>query len=137
MGNAAENILSASRPPGATGRGDKYLGEIAQELRRVLWKTQKGFISASCRLPDVAWSDISALLVEWAEDVHNDIGLWRTVETHQRQCLGTSLPLIVNSSGNALRTNLFPLRRRVGGGLNFRERADGGKLAHASRNRQS
>src|ERR1039458_3722216 len=82
MGNAAENILSACRPPGVTGRGDKYLGEIAQELRRVLWKTQKSFIFASCRLPDAAWSDISALLVEWAEDVHNDIGLWRTVEAH-------------------------------------------------------
>jgi len=101
MGNAAEHILSASRLPGATGRGDKYLGEIARELRRVLWKTQTSFTCASCRLPDVAWSDISALLVEWAEDVHNDIGLWRTVETHQRQCFGTPLPLIVDASPEA------------------------------------
>jgi hypothetical protein len=96
MSSAAENNFVATRPPGFTGRGDKYLGEIAQELRRVLWKTQKSFAFSSCRLPDDAWTVMSVLLVEWAEDVHNDIGLWRTVETHQRQCFGTPLPLIVN-----------------------------------------
>ncbi len=98
MSSAAEHNLPSSRPLGFTGRGDEYLGEIAQELRRVLWKTQKNFVFPSCRLQDNAWTDVSALLVEWAEDVHNDIGLWRTVETHQRQYFGTPLPLIVNAS---------------------------------------
>jgi hypothetical protein len=98
MSGAAEHNFPSARPPGFTGRGDKYLGEIAQELRRVLWKTQKNFVFPSCRLPDDVWTDVSALLVEWAEDVHNDIGLWRTVETHQRQYFGTPLPLIVDAS---------------------------------------
>ena len=98
MSSAAKHIFLSARLPGFTGRGDKYLGEIAQELRRVLLKTQNTFVFPSCRLPDAAWSDVAALLVEWAEDVHNDIGLWRTVETHQRQCFGTPLPLIVNAS---------------------------------------
>ena len=97
MSSAGKNSFPSARPQGFTGRGDKYLGEIAQELRRLLWKTQKNFAFPSCRLPDDAWTDVSALLVEWAEDVHNDIGLWRTVETHQRQCFGTPLPLIVNA----------------------------------------
>lgn len=34
------------------------------------------------------------LLVEWAEDIHNDLGLWRTVEAHQRQCFGTPWPFV-------------------------------------------
>jgi hypothetical protein len=63
-----------------------------------LWKTQNTFAFPSCRLPDAACSDVAVLLVEWAEDVHNDIGLWRTVEAHQRRCFGTPLPLIVNAS---------------------------------------
>ena len=98
MSGAAKHIFLSARLPGFTGRGDKYLGEIAQELRRVLLKTQNTFVFPSCRLPDAAWSDVAALLVEWAEDVHNDIGLWRAVETHQRRCFGTPLPLIVNAS---------------------------------------
>lgn len=98
MSSAGKHSFPSARPQGFTGRGDKYLGEIAQELRRLLCKTQKYFAFPSCRLPDDTWTDVSALLVEWAEDVHNDIGLWRTVETHQRQCFGTPLPLIVNAS---------------------------------------
>jgi hypothetical protein len=98
MSSAAKQTFQSARLPGFTGRGDKYLGEIAQDLRRVLWKTQNGFAHATCRLPDVAWSEVAVLLVEWAEDIHNDLGLWRTVEEHQRQCFGTRLPFLIASA---------------------------------------
>jgi hypothetical protein len=112
MSGAAKHIFLSARLPGFTGRGDKYLGEIAQELRRVLLKTQNTFVFPSCRLPDAAWSDVAALLVEWAEDVHNDIGLWRAVETHQRRCFGTPLPLIVNASPEVEPRDFDPRRIR-------------------------
>jgi hypothetical protein len=96
MSGAAKQIFQSARLPGFTGRGDKYLGDIAQELQRVLRKTQNSFGLPACRLPDAAWSEVAVLLVEWAEDIHNDTGLWRTVEAHQRRCLGTPLPLVVN-----------------------------------------
>ena len=70
------------------------MGEAAPELRRVLWKTQPSFAHPACRLPDAAWNDVAVLLVEWEEDIHNDLGLWRAVEEHQRRCLGTPLPLL-------------------------------------------
>jgi len=98
VSSVARQVFLSARLPGYTGRGDKYLGEIAQELRRVLWKTQHAFTYPSCRLPDAAWSEVAVLLVEWAEDIHNDIGLWRTVEAHQQQCFGTPLPLVASSS---------------------------------------
>jgi len=110
MSGAAKRIFLSARVPGFTGRGDKYLGEIAQELHRVLLKTQNAFGFPACRLPDAAWSDVAALLVEWAEDIHNDIGLWRTVETHQRQCFGTPLPLIVDAAPE-VEPRDFDLRR--------------------------
>ncbi|PWU18514.1 MAG: hypothetical protein C5B50_09005 [Verrucomicrobia bacterium] len=94
MRSAAKQTLSSTRLSGYTGRGDKYLGDIAQDLRRVLWKTQNTFAHGTCRLRDIAWSEVAVLLVEWAEDVHNDLGLWRTVEAYQRQCFGTALPFI-------------------------------------------
>src|SRR5947209_8180059 len=62
MSSAAKQSFLAARLPGFTGRGDKYLGELAQELRRVLWKTQNKFAHATCRLPDSAWSDVAVLL---------------------------------------------------------------------------
>jgi hypothetical protein len=96
MSNTSKQVLQAIRLPGFTGRGDKYLGDIAQELGRVLRKTQSRFGFTSCRLPEAAWSELSVLLVEWAEDIHNNIGLWRTVEAHQQQCFATPLPLFVN-----------------------------------------
>jgi hypothetical protein len=70
MSSAAKDIFLSARVPGFIGRGDKYLGKIAQELRRVLFKTQTTFAFPSCRLPDAAWSEVAALLVEWAEDIH-------------------------------------------------------------------
>jgi len=98
MNGAAKFVFANPRPQGFHGRGDKYLGELAQGLRRVLWKTRQGFTYPACRLPETAWGEIAGLLVEWAEDLHNDIGLWRTVEAHQRQCFGTPLPLIVSAA---------------------------------------
>ena len=98
MSSAAKQTFLSARLPGFTGRGDKYLGDIAQDLRRVLWKTQNTFAHAPCRLPDSAWSEVAVLVVEWAEDIHNDLGLWRAVEDHQRGCFGTPLPFIVTLS---------------------------------------
>jgi hypothetical protein len=98
MSSDSRTVLVDRRPRGFQGRGDKYLGELAQGLRRVLWKTQQGFIYPTCRLTEHACGEIAMLLVEWAEDIHNDIGLWRTVEMHQRQCFGTPLPLIVRAA---------------------------------------
>lgn len=96
MSGTAKQVLQSVRIPGFTGRGDKYLGENAQELGRVLRKTQTSFAFPSCQLPEAAWGEMAVLLVEWAEDIHNDLGLWRTVEAHQRQCFSTPLPLVVN-----------------------------------------
>jgi len=68
MNDGFEDDFAADRPPGFTGRGDKYLGDIIQELRRALRKTQKEFAFPSCRLPDATWIEVAALLVEWAEE---------------------------------------------------------------------
>jgi hypothetical protein len=94
MSSSAKQTFLSARLAGFTGRGAKHLGDIAQDLRRVLWKTQNAFAHAACRLPDSAWSDVAVWVVEWAEDIHNDLGWWRAVEDQQRRCFGTPLPFI-------------------------------------------
>jgi hypothetical protein len=97
-------VLADLRPRGFQGRGDKYLAEVAQGLRRVLWKTQQQFHYPTCRLKESEWNHLALLLTEWAEDIHNDIGLWRTVEAHQQQCFGTPLPFVLSAAqGDELR----------------------------------
>lgn len=102
MSSAAKQIFLSARLPGFIGCGDKYLGDLAQDLRRLLWNTQKSFAHATCRLSDSAWSEVAVLLAEWAEDIHNDLGLWRTIEAHQRECFGTALPFFAAPSGAGL-----------------------------------
>lgn len=51
MSIAVKEILRASRPPGPPGRADKYLPDIAQDLRGVLEKCQHGFPDRSVVWP--------------------------------------------------------------------------------------
>ena len=109
MSRSAKQILLEARLPGFTGRGDKYLGDLAVELRRRLWKTQNEFTKPAFRLPDGAWADIAVLLVEMGEDIHNDLGLWRALEQEQGRIFGVPLPLVGVAPGAELR-GMEPLR---------------------------
>ena len=81
MSSAVRDILAEHRPRGFAGRGDKYLAEVAQGVRRLLVKNQQTLTYPTCRLTEHQLSQVAVLLVEFAEDIHNDIGLWRTLES--------------------------------------------------------
>lgn len=91
----AKEIIRDSRPKQVQGRGDKYLGDAADELARHLRKCAHGFTGPNCRLADQLWGFVSPTVIEWAEDIHNGLGLWRGIEQHQQQTLRTPLPLVV------------------------------------------
>ena len=110
MSVAVKEILRASRPPGAPGKADKYLPDIAQDLRGLLEKSQRGFPDRSVVWPGESLSELVAVLVEFGEDLHADSGLWRSLENYNREFFGTPLPLTVgDSSADVL--NGFDLRR--------------------------
>jgi hypothetical protein len=50
---ASKHCCASAWLPDFTGRGDKYLGEVTQELHRVLRKTKQYFVVVSCRLENV------------------------------------------------------------------------------------
>ena len=93
MSSTARDILPQHRPRGFTGRGDKYLAEVAQALRRLLAKNQQSLVRATCRLPEDQLTQLAVLLVEFGEDIHNEIGLWRTLESFNQETFGHPLPL--------------------------------------------
>jgi Protein of unknown function (DUF3843) len=98
MSSAVRDILAQHRPRGFAGRGDKYLAEVAQGLRRLLVKNQQTLTYPTCRLSEHQLSQVAVLLVEFAEDVHNDLGLWRTLESFNQDCFGRPLPLTARTA---------------------------------------
>jgi len=94
-----KNILSVNfrlaRPETYSGKGDKYLPKIIQDLSNLLRKAQKNFYYNTLRLPADKIRDLSQTLVEFAEDVHNDIGIWYSLEQYNLEFFGTKLPLIL------------------------------------------
>ncbi len=85
--------FQAHRPPQHTGRGDSHLPRLIRELRRFLTETQKQLRYDTLRLSPQELADLAHVLVEFGEDIHNDIGLWSTLERYNREFFGTPLPL--------------------------------------------
>jgi hypothetical protein len=110
MSSVEIEILAARRPRGFSGRGDKYLGDIARELRTLLLATQESFEHPTCRLDREDASEVAVVLAEFAEDVHGAIGLWRAVEAHNLQCFETPLPFLVKA-GDSTALSTFDPRR--------------------------
>jgi len=95
MSVAVTEILRANRPPSPAGRADKHLGNVARDLRRLLEQTHRDFANRAVAWPEAALGDLAVVLVEFAEDVYTDAGLWRSLEAHNRELFGTPLPLTV------------------------------------------
>lgn len=98
MNTKAKDIITGSRPPHFRGRGDKYLADIAAGLQRLLMKKQDEYAHDTCRLDVTQAAELAATLVEFAEDVHAEIGLWSVIEQAQMKHFGTPLPFLVEPS---------------------------------------
>ena len=101
-GLVIKNILSVNfrlaRPKVQPGKGDKYLPKILQDLSNLLRKTQKDFHYDTLRLSADKIRDLSQTLVEFAEDVHNEIDIWNSLEQYNLEFFDTKLPLVPGSA---------------------------------------
>ncbi len=85
--------LKSFRPPGYTGKGDQHLSKIHRDLTKMLKKIQKTHHLVNLDLPSRAFDQIAGVLVEFAEDLHNDLGIWRSYEQYNQEFFETPLPL--------------------------------------------
>jgi len=85
------------RPQGYTGLGDHSLPRIINELTQVLNNAQRQFTYDTLTLPDREWANLAHVLVEFAEDIHAGLGIWRSLERYNLEFFGTPLPLILPS----------------------------------------
>ncbi len=81
------------------GDGDSRLPQIVQQLRRALSNTQRDFAYDSLRLSHDALGQLAGILVEFAEDIHTNAGIWAAYERYNVDFFGTALPLTPGTSG--------------------------------------
>jgi hypothetical protein len=98
---------SAHRPQGHEGQEDTFLPSIVRKLKKTLAETQRGFAHDTLRLPPKALGELAGILVDFAEDLHNDTGIWAAYERYNAEFFGTALPLASGESGSGLNSDRF------------------------------
>lgn len=85
--------IQLHRPKGYIGENDNRLNNIFRELKHLFQESQKYLIYSTLRLPPKKAKIFSAALVEFAEDLHNDIGIWNSYEQYNVEFFNNSLPM--------------------------------------------
>jgi hypothetical protein len=83
------------RPQRGFGRSERSLAKLAEDLSRFLTKTQRSLTYDTLHLSSRQRETLASLLVEFAEDLSHDIGIWRSLEQYNRDFFGTPLPCIL------------------------------------------
>lgn len=109
IGNSAMDF-QLDRPGGYHGEADQYLPDVIRDLKRVLIKTQDSFSYKTLYLSKRNLGELASVLVEFAEDIHDDIGIWEAVERYYLEFFGIRLPFIPQSNENAEPKELNKLR---------------------------
>ncbi len=111
MSRLAKKIVWENRPEGHRGRMDKYLPDIASELQRLVIKTQACYKYETCVLDADDASILAAIFTGFAEDIHADLGLWRSIEAANLELFGTPLPFVVKKGDMHTGLAAFDSRR--------------------------
>lgn len=84
------------RPKEFTGNGDKYLFPLISELSKVISHLEKQYYYDTLKFDKNQNFIMANLLIELAEDLHNDTGLWKSIEHYNKTLFNTPLPLFVD-----------------------------------------
>ena len=100
------------RPEGFDGSVEDHLPGIQTALVRTLTRAQKDLTHDTLKLARPHLKTLAAILVEFAEDLHCGIGIWRSLEQYHREFFGTPLPLIPEAEADRPPEEISPLRVR-------------------------
>jgi Protein of unknown function (DUF3843) len=101
---------SRFRPEGHKGPLDRYLSSVQSATRKALIQAQKGFSHESLILDSPQLRAVAAMLVEFAEDLHCDVGMWRSVERANLEFFGTPLPFVLEPTAALAPDQISPER---------------------------
>jgi hypothetical protein len=88
------------RPEGYKGLVEQDLPRVQHALDEALAQAQKGLRHDTRRLDRPALKTLAAILVEFAEDLHCEIGIWQALKRSQTEFFGTPLPFVIDPSAS-------------------------------------
>ncbi len=80
------------RPKGYEGSVEEHLPRVQNAIAKALTQAQKGFTYDTLRLDRPSLKALAAILTEFAEDLHCEIGIWQNLERANTEFFGTPLP---------------------------------------------
>ena len=83
------------RPNRRLGRSERPLVKITNDLSSFLTKAQRELAFDTLHLSSRKRGILANILVEFAEDISQDIGIWKSVEQHNLDFFDTPLPCIL------------------------------------------
>ncbi len=101
--------LNIHRPEGFSGKGDKYLFSLIDDVAGIINK-QNELFDDLLYLSEEWVGKLAVMVLEFAEDLHNDIGIWKSYENYNKKYFGTPFPLTVKSGVN-LKVKKFDVLR--------------------------
>jgi len=79
------------KPVGFAGKGDSYLPSIIKDLENYITRIESNYDHDTLKLDKNQKSIFASLIIEFAEDLHNDIGLWNSIESYNNELFKTPL----------------------------------------------
>ena len=100
------------RPLGFTGKGDRFLQAAARDLKKMLIDVKNPLTYKMLCLSNKTLGELAGVLIEFAEDIHNDIGIWKSFEQYNLEFFGTRLPLTSHPDHDIGQSAMNPYRIR-------------------------
>ncbi len=88
-------VVHEHRPNKRLGRSDRWLVKITKDLTSFLTKAQRSLAYDTLHLSSRKRGILANILVEFAEDLYQDIGIWRSFEQYNLDFFGTKLPCVL------------------------------------------
>jgi hypothetical protein len=98
------------RPEGYKGAVEPHLTKVGNALDKALAQAQKDLTYDTLKLARPYRKALSAMLVEFAEDLHCGIGIWRSLEQYNQRFFGTPLPFILEAGAAPPPVEISPAR---------------------------
>src|ERR1700739_1224200 len=98
------------RPQRGFGRSERSRAKLAEDLTRFLTKAQRSLTYETLHLSGRQRETLASILVECAEDLYQDIGIWRSLEHYNRDFFGTLLPCVLHPDEAMDTTPINPSR---------------------------
>jgi hypothetical protein len=83
------------RPNKRLGRSERPLVKLTKDLTSFLHKAQRSLTHDTLHLPSRQRGTLAHILVEFAEDLYQDIDIWRSLEQYNLDFFGTPLPCVL------------------------------------------